>query len=390
MKRVLFVEDDLNMLESLSRMLRAQRCDWQMAFANHASQAIAMLRSDPYDIVVSDIHMPGMNGSTLLRLVRESFPNVLRIVLSGYFEREATLRAAGLAHHYISKPCTVEKLRGPIECLLRAASVLTDESTRRVVGSIGTLPPLRQGAVNLLAMFENPGVNVEQVRSLIDQDDAMRAGVRELVRTPQSDPSPKEMLIDSAIRQAGLVAVLEHVTWAEIFRAFQPEIREPHTFDALRRHCQRAARIARMLPASESIRAAGVIAALLHDIGKLVLALRLPDQFNGALQKSLEQNRPLYEAEEELMGTSHAEIGAYVLSLWGISRPIVDAIARHHHPPAEVRYNEVLDLVVMTHLADSLERDQKLSRHGSVLGIESAGSEIDPGDIRCWGLTVGD
>jgi putative nucleotidyltransferase with HDIG domain len=368
MKRILFVDDDRNILDGLSRMFHAQRNEWQLAFAQNVSQAIDLLRADPFDIVVSDIRMPGMNGSNLLQVVQMSFPNVLRIVLSGYFEREATLEAAGLAHDYIAKPCTVEKLRGAIDRLLRAASVLTDESARRVVGAIGSLPSLGRGAATLLAALQRPETRIEDIGGLTEEEPGVRTRLRQLRRSPQSALSEEATANHTEIAQAGLDARLENVLWAEILSAFQPELGAAEaSLEDLGRHCLLAARIAAMLPANNETRNVGVLSALLHDIGKLVLALRLPEQFERASQQSREQDRPLYEVEQEFMGTSHAEIGAYILSFWGMSRPLVDAVARHHHTSADDDFGPELDPLAMTRMADALARgrDPRISASGS-------------------------
>lgn len=161
-------------------------------------------------------------------------------------------RPGWLADYFETPLCDIDRLRGTIECLIRAGSVLTDESGRRVIDSVGSLPSLGRGAVDLLAIFEKPDVKVEQVISIIDQDETTTSGVLKSARARQPGRlSPEDTTIDSAIRQEGLGAVLENVTWAEVLRTFQPEIREPHpSFEALQRHCPRAARVTRMLPVS--------------------------------------------------------------------------------------------------------------------------------------------
>src|SRR5579885_317791 len=124
MKRILFVDDEPNVLDGLQRMLRSQRKEWDMVFVGSGAEAIAALSQQVYDVIVTDVRMPEMDGSRLLEYVRQHFPRMVRIVLSGYFEREAALRAAGVAHQYLAKPCDPARLRETIDSLCRSNAIL--------------------------------------------------------------------------------------------------------------------------------------------------------------------------------------------------------------------------------------------------------------------------
>jgi len=98
MRRVLFVDDEPRILEGLRRMLRSQRNEWEMAFAPGGGAALAIMEAAPFDVVVSDMRMPEMDGATLLTQVRNLYPQVVRIVLSGHAELSAALRVVPVAH----------------------------------------------------------------------------------------------------------------------------------------------------------------------------------------------------------------------------------------------------------------------------------------------------
>lgn len=102
--------------------------------------------------------------------------------------------------------------------------------------------------------------------------------------------------------------------------------------EELQDHARFTARIAAGMNMPNDMRDAAVVASLLHDIGKLVLAWKTPDQFARLLAISREQDRPHYQIEEEICGVTQAEIGAYLLGLWGLPIPITEAIAFHHTP----------------------------------------------------------
>jgi CheY-like chemotaxis protein len=74
MRRILFVDDESRILEGLQRMLRPQRQHWEMAFASSGEAALKLLEERPFDVIVSDMRMPVMDGAALLTHVRDRFP----------------------------------------------------------------------------------------------------------------------------------------------------------------------------------------------------------------------------------------------------------------------------------------------------------------------------
>jgi YesN/AraC family two-component response regulator len=115
MKRILFVDDEPELLESLERLLHPMQDRWKMTFARCGTEALAWLEAQPFDVLVTDVRMPRVDGVRLLRWVKTKYPGMTRIVLSGYFERELALGAAEAAHHYLVKPVDFERLREAIE-----------------------------------------------------------------------------------------------------------------------------------------------------------------------------------------------------------------------------------------------------------------------------------
>src|SRR5208282_6223129 len=140
MRRVLFVDDEQQFFDGLQRVLRPQRHEWEMAFAPSGNAALAIMEASPFDVVVSDMRMPGMDGAALLGLVREKYPQVVRIILSSHAELSTALRVVPVAHQFVAKPCDAEMLRVAIERACHLKALLHDDSIRRTVTSLGDLP----------------------------------------------------------------------------------------------------------------------------------------------------------------------------------------------------------------------------------------------------------
>jgi putative nucleotidyltransferase with HDIG domain len=106
-----------------------------------------------------------------------------------------------------------------------------------------------------------------------------------------------------------------------------------------------------MLPAGRAQQEA-VTAALLHDIGKLVLVSDGSSRWAQLTREALDRDVPLHVVEEERDGVSHADLGAHLLSLWGLPDGIVEAVAHHHHPGSVDGLS--FDGVAAVHIANAL------------------------------------
>jgi putative nucleotidyltransferase with HDIG domain len=333
MKRILFVDDEVKILEALQRMLRPQRYEWEMAFAPGGEAALEMLAAVPFDVIVSDMRMPGLDGAALLQTVREKYPNVLRIILSGYTELEAAFRTVPVAHQFLLKPCDQNTLRMAIERATSLVDVVNSKMLVSLVGSLQDLPSLPRTYAALRTAVENPKTSLEQVSAIVERDPAISAKVLQLVNSAFFGITREVTNIQTAISYLGINTLQTLILSVEVFRSFESQEKIPgFSFEELQTHAQLTARIAGALPGLKAVSGSAVVAALLHDVGKLVLVERTPEHFARAIAGAREEKRPLFEVEEQLIGVSHAEVGAYLLSLWGIPYVIVEAVAHHHHP----------------------------------------------------------
>ena len=132
-KTILVVDDEPNVIAGLRRMLRSQRSEWEMEFSTSAREALERMTKTSFDVIVTDMRMPGMDGAHLLSEVMKRHPNTVRIMLSGQSDQEAILQAVGPAHQFLSKPCEPDLLKSTISraCTLRAK--LANESLKNLI-----------------------------------------------------------------------------------------------------------------------------------------------------------------------------------------------------------------------------------------------------------------
>src|ERR1700677_2969395 len=110
MKRILFVDDESEVLDGSRRILHADRKRWDMQFVVGGEAAVQACEAGSFDVVISDLRMPGMDGATLLGHIQDRFPSTARIILSGYAEAALAARTVHVAHRFLTKPCNAAEL----------------------------------------------------------------------------------------------------------------------------------------------------------------------------------------------------------------------------------------------------------------------------------------
>ncbi|HLI25963.1 MAG TPA: response regulator [Chloroflexota bacterium] len=369
MKRILFVDDEPRVLEGLQRLLRPQRHQWEMVFVPSGEAALAALAERPFDVIVSDMRMPGMDGATLLRTVQARYPEMVRIILSGYSELESSLRTLPVAHQFLSKPCEPQVLREVIERACALQALLGDAALRAAVAQLGELPARPQAYTALLRALEDPEVAMEDVARLVEQDLAISAKCLQLVNSAFFGLPRRVGTVQQAVRLLGLDMLKTLVCTAALFQTFAPRSGGPVAgLEGLQAHSLVAARLAARLLPDPARADEAFMAALLHDVGKLILATRSaavarregpagagappPGGWLAAATYAAEAGLPLVEAERAYLGVTHAEVGAYLLGLWGLPQPVLEAVAFHHRP--EQVSSRAFDVLGAVHVADAL------------------------------------
>ncbi|QDT12182.1 HDOD domain-containing protein [Stieleria marina] len=334
--RILFVDDEPNVLSGLRRMLRSQRKEWEMQFANGGAAALELLEQESFDVIVSDMRMPGIDGAELLTRVSKQYPNMVRLVLSGQSEHEKIFRAIGPAHQFLSKPCEPGNLIGTIQRACGLHSQLQDKALMNITSQLSSLPSLPQVYSDLVCELSSDEASLQRIGERIESDIAMTAKVLQLVNSsffglPQHVTCPQH-----AVALLGLDVIRPLVLSAGIFTQYTDPGIEGFSLEHLLEHSLAVATSARRVAETESdnqhLIDDAFIAGMLHDIGKLILAVNLPSRYSDSLELARKEEIPHWQAEQKEFGCTHAEVGAHLMGLWGLPNSIVEAIAFHHRP----------------------------------------------------------
>jgi HD-like signal output (HDOD) protein len=370
-KSILFVDDEAHVLEGLRIVLRKQRAIWNMKFVLSGEAALLELLAAPYDMVVSDMRMPGMGGGTLLRQVRADYPHIVRVVLSGQPEEDVSRRLFQVAHRFLAKPCLGPDLRQAIDRVFRLQAVLEEPGLRQTVARLGPLPVKPALYGRLVEALEQPEIRIRDLAALIEDESNLASGILDLVRisgilgVERRPPN-----IETAIDQLGVEVIKILALMAEILEVHADlPARSGFSLRALRNHNLLAGRVAQRLLCETPTVHEGFAAAVLQDIGLLVLTRGLPGLFEEIVARARESSRPYDIVERSLLGSGHAEVGAYLLTLWGLPYGIVEAVANHHQPARAGA--TCLDAVAAVHAAGAFAEDVHPNHVAADLSVES-------------------
>lgn len=329
-RRILFVDDDPLILDGLRDLLRRERHRWDMVFAAGGAAALVELEGAAFDAVVADMCMPGVDGAALLQKVREAQPRAARIVLSGHAERELALRAIPVAQQFIGKPCDPDLVRSILERTFRLQDRVGDASIRDVVGKIQTLPALPSLYYDITHALSSAENSMADIAAIVERDQAMTTKVLQIANSAYFGFSHEIASAKEAITYLGVDMLKDLVLSAQIFRPMDAATARNLDLPRFERFAFLTARVARRLLGRRRNAPEAFTAALLHDVGHIVLAQHLTGRHTSVQQAAAATSRPLHIVEKEMLGITHAEIGAYLLGLWGLPQVLVEAAAFHH------------------------------------------------------------
>jgi HD-like signal output (HDOD) protein len=280
--------------------------------------------------------MPVMDGSQLLAEVARKHPQTVRMVLSGQAEREAVLRLVGPAHQFLSKPCEADELRKAVSRAFALRDLLGNERLKELTTKINHLPTLPSLQEKLNEELQKESPSIEKIGEIISRDVGMTAKILQLVNSAFFGLAQPINTPADAVVYLGMNTVRALVLSLGIFLQYEKKSCRTFSLDVMAEHSwvtgTLAQTIARHERRSLQIVDQCFLAGLLHDIGQLVLAFGLPEEYDQVVEKAKTGNHQVWQVEQEFFGATHADVGAYLLALWGLPNPVVEAVALHHVP----------------------------------------------------------
>ena len=358
--RILIVDDEVTLLRLMKLGMRSMAGEWDLHFAESGEEALALINLQPFDVVITDMRMPGMNGAQLLNLVLRDHPRTVRIVLSGYADLNEVTNCVGLTHQFIDKPCSLDDLKS---CLRRVTNVqghLNHENIRSATAGLKNLPSLPKVYMEIADAVQSPDCSTELIAEIAAKDPGLSAKLLQLSNSAFFGFGRKVYSVDEAVQLLGVSIIQSLALTTPLYSSFDQKKCPSFPLEQIWEHSAQVATLGRKLfrqhmddpQLAEQAFAAGI----LHDLGKLILADSLGLEYDAVLKESRATNTPLHLIEQQKLNTTHAEVGAYLLAIWGLPIPLVEAVACHHFP--ERCGTREICLSGIIHIANALQHTQ--------------------------------
>ena len=374
MQTILFVDEEKFILKALKRSFRKMRKEWDMQFAGNPSEALAALDASPVDVIVTETMFTNQSGVDFLQAVREKHPRCVRIILSGYADRNVVLKSVDLAHQYLAKPCEDDDLKATITRAFMMKELLDNDAIKQVVSKIDSLPSVPSLYIELVEELESEDASIVKIGEIVSKDPGLTANLLKLINSsffglPQRITSPAK-----AVSLLGMDIVKAIVLTSGTFEKFRKLKFTGFSMNKMWQHAFTCAAYCKLITQASGLGRkeadTAFMGGLLHDIGILLVAAHLPGEFSRILQIVDKNGESMHAAEMQVIGTTHAAIGAYLLGLWGLPDPIIDAAAFHHTPSNKPSKGPSPHIV--THIADALAHagDRIQDPKGIIDGID--------------------
>jgi putative nucleotidyltransferase with HDIG domain len=358
-RRIIFVDDEPFVLQGLQRTLRGMRDEWDMEFVESGSKALSAMSERRFDIIVSDMRMPEMNGAQLLNEVMKHYPRTVRLILSGNADKDLIMRCVGSTHQFLAKPCDLEALKLTVRRVSELESALQNDAIRTIVARLTKVPSLPSLYFDIVEKLQEPNVMIDEIGALISRDVGMTANILKLVNSAYFGMARRISDTTEATRYLGVETIKTLVLSIEAFSQFENSDLGGLSLKTVWDHSIRTAALAKSIAASVSndrkLAEEAFVAGLLHDIGKIILGANQSKTYPTALSMAQSQRIPLWEAERLVFCVDHADVGGYLLGLWGLPIPVVEAAALHHAPCRATK--QPFSPLTAVHLANAIGSD---------------------------------
>jgi HD-like signal output (HDOD) protein len=359
--RVIFVGFVPDEGDDFSRLYDNLKDNWEIETAKNGQQAQASLEKSPADLVVCEMSLPDMTGPDFMKTIAERYPGTIRFIMSDKLQKEVIPDSLGHVHQFIPRPCDPNGFKTRFDHASNLRQLLSNKELCEKIATIDSLPGPPEIYEKITAELKSETCSIRNLSDLISRDINITLRLIKTVNSAFYGVKQHIENVSQAISLLGLDTVQNIVFATGVFSQFEDPGISGYSLEDIHSRSMivgaRAELIAELLGMSKSLSADARLSGMLHDIGKLIVLSNFLDEFTESRKYSEKENIPLYEAEREILGVSDAEIGAYLLSLWGMPNSIVEPVAFHCEPDRAT--NPTLNSLTAVHLAYAIDRDER-------------------------------
>jgi len=303
-------------------------------------EALAIMDAVLPDILILNIDTPGFSYHDFLVLLQRRFPQTIRMIFSSEKDKLTLMKhvSDGVAHRCFCYPWEENNVGEILTNDLQMRSEVRVRKCLKFLALGGGIPTLPDVVHELEETLQNPKYQLDDIVAIIERDPAIAA---RLLKVVNSSLFPKRCEIDTlhrALNFLGISQARKIILFICATQHFQyPKRQHSHVLKIIGNSwlCSRLAGMiaAHIAPGQERTAAT---AALLHDIGKLILCSRLGSNFHPIATHDFTVGHSTVDIEKKKLGICHLELGSTLMLLWNLPLTIVEAIAQHALPLSEL------------------------------------------------------
>ena len=364
--RILVLIDDQAELAHAAPLFSDLPEGWKVHVSQSAEDALCHLDQVPFDIIFVDLKAGPLASTQFLHEVWARHPKTIRFLLGSNVEPDLMVTCALGPHQFLQKPIDAESLRAAIERASLVDRLFREPKVQNLVSRLRTFPSRPTVYVEVMRELRSMDCSPKVVGELVSRDLAISTKLLQITNSVFYGFNQRVSNPADAVLLLGVETTASLVLGIEAFARLDNVKLLYFSTDQVWKHSQAVANSARAIADSitndANVAHDAFTAGLLHDIGKLALAINFEDQYRQALNDAREKNVPAWEIEKEMFGATHAEVGAYLLSLWGLPAAVIEAVATHHQPAREMP--GTFSPAIAVHLANALDYAEKSRRSG--------------------------
>jgi putative nucleotidyltransferase with HDIG domain len=357
MKKLLFVDQEPEFQTRLRHAVAHVLNEWDITYASSSDTALDALATASFDVIAAAQRLTPLVGVQLLEEVRKRSPETVRILMAEPSERRLLPRGINSVHQFLSSPCRPGDILAAATRAYDLRRLLAKPSVRKLLSGLRTLPSLPSLYLELEAELRSPDASLKSAAAIIASDPSMSAKTLQVINSPFFGLRKEVRDLVQAVTLLGLDAIKGLVLSVQVFSQYRDLPSTGFSVDSLWTHSLRTATLARKLARLEGCPDAeaetAFLGGLLHDIGILALIANLRDEYAALLRHSEAIGITATEGERRMFGATHAEVGAYLLGLWGLGDDLVEILAYHHTPAGH--HATGFNPLTAVHVANALE-----------------------------------
>jgi len=357
--RILFVDDDALLLEFYQMLGGYLGEHYEVFCADGGEQALAFLATHSMDMVVSDLMMSDMSGQELMTQLIRSYPEPIRCIVSGYVDQLKIAQSLMFAHRYFQKPLSLKPFCAALRRMCELRRLVSSPRIKQIVCGFSALPTPPETYRRLDEALNAPATSIDNISEIVMEDAALCLKVLRIVNSAEFGVARRIATPAEAVQILGVEILRSLMLGVQAFKFYESAEPKSLSMTQLWNHSLKVAIGARKLARLENLTPEqseeAFVAGLFHDIGKLVLAANADAEYVSGMKRSHAEGISMIQMEREIFGATHADIGAYLLGLWGMPDSVIEAVELHHS--VEAGHEKCFSPLLAVHIAQCFDSE---------------------------------